>query len=76
MFLTSVVVGVSSVVAFQGSLISLVVLVSCDGAASEWFNGIGIDGVDATEGGLGDHGSPVGFTNAGATSIEIDGSME
>jgi hypothetical protein len=44
-----------SVVAFLGSsvgLAGLVVLGSCDGAASERFNGVGVVGVNAAEGGL------------------------
>jgi hypothetical protein len=54
----------------------LVVLGSCDGATSERFNGIGLVGVNAAEGGFGNHGSPVGFTNAAAVSIKIDWSLK
>ena len=54
----------------------LVVLVSCGGAASEQLDGIGVVGVNAAEGGFGNHCSPVGFTNAAAISIEIDRSVE
>ena len=50
-----------SVVAFLGSSVGLVVLGSCDGAASERFNGVGVVGVNAAEGGFSDHGSPVGL---------------
>ncbi len=68
-----------SVVAFLGSsvgLVGLVVLGSCDGAASERFNGVGVVGVNAAEGGFGKHGSPMWFTNAAAISIVIDRSVE
>ena len=65
-----------SVVAFLGSSIGLVVLGSCDGAASERFNGVGVVGVNAAEGGFGKHGSPMWFTNAAAISIVIDRSVE
>ncbi len=60
----------------SGCLMDLVVFGSCDGAASEQFNRIGILGVNATEGGFGNHGSPVGFTNAAAISIKIGWSVE
>ena len=65
-----------SVVAVLGSSIGLVVLGSCDGAASERFNGIGVVGVNAAEGGFGNHDSPVWFTHAAAISIAIDQSVE
>ncbi len=66
-----------SVVAFLGSSVGLVGLVgSCDGAASERFNGVGVVGVNAAEGGFGNHGSPVWFTNAASISIIIDRSVE
>jgi hypothetical protein len=54
----------------------MVVLGSCDGAASERFNQIGIVGVNAAGGGFGNHDSPMWFTNAAAISIEIDRSVE
>jgi hypothetical protein len=46
-----------------------------DGAASERLNRIGVVGVYTTEGGFGNHGSPMEFANDAAICIKVDWSM-
>ena len=61
---------------FRVFLMDLVLLGSCDVAASECFNIIGFVIVNTTAVGFGNHGSPMGFANEAAISIKIDWSMQ
>ncbi len=59
----------------------LAVVVSClvvvlPSGGSEWFNGVDVGGIDASEGGFLDHGSPVRLAYSTAIFVKIDGSMK
>jgi hypothetical protein len=65
----------------EGSMTELAVVVSClvvvlPSGGSEWFNGVDVGGIDASEGGFLDHGSPVRLAYSTAIFVKIDGSMK
>ncbi len=65
----------------EGGMTELAVVVSClvvvlPSGGSEWFNGVDVAGIDASEGGFLDHGSPIRLAYSTAIFVKIDGSMK